>query len=94
MAFVYILYSKSIDRFYVGSCFDLDSRLREHNTKKYPNSYTAKTDDWEIFFSIDGLEFQQARRIEKHIKNMKSRIYYFRLLNNQDVVEKLKLSFQ
>ncbi|WP_166637279.1 GIY-YIG nuclease family protein, partial [Algoriphagus boseongensis] len=29
--FVYILYSKSTDRFYVGQTVDLEKRLEEHN---------------------------------------------------------------
>jgi len=48
MAAVYILYSHSIDKFYVGSCLDFDSRLSEHLSKKYAKSYTAKTIDWKI----------------------------------------------
>ncbi|XOV69379.1 MAG: GIY-YIG nuclease family protein [Fluviicola sp.] len=31
MATVYIIYSKKIDRFYIGSCKDLDARLDQHN---------------------------------------------------------------
>ena len=31
MATFYILFSKSIDRYYVGSCLDLEKRISEHN---------------------------------------------------------------
>ncbi|MFN5983120.1 MAG: GIY-YIG nuclease family protein [Fluviicola sp.] len=31
MATVYIIYSKSIDKFYVGSCLNLIERLELHN---------------------------------------------------------------
>lgn len=75
MAIVYILYSQLIDAYYVGSCKDLSSRFKEHLSKKYPQSFTAQTDDWKIFIQIDELTYLQARNIEEHIKNMKSRSY-------------------
>lgn len=75
MAVVYVLYSKSLDRYYVGSCKDLEQRLNEHLLKKYPTSYTARADDWKLFFSRSDIEYGQARRIELHIKRMKSRKY-------------------
>jgi hypothetical protein len=31
MATFYILFSKSIDRYYIGSCLDLEKRISEHN---------------------------------------------------------------
>ncbi len=31
MATFYILFSKSIDRYYVGSCLDLEKRISKHN---------------------------------------------------------------
>ena len=31
MATFYILFSKSIDRYYIGNCLDLEKRISEHN---------------------------------------------------------------
>jgi hypothetical protein len=31
MATFYILYSKSIDRYYIGSCLDLEKKNSKHN---------------------------------------------------------------
>ena len=89
MASVYILYSKQLDSFYVGSCADLNQRLIEHRDKKYKNSYTAKADDWELFFSLNDLGYEAAREIEKHIKKMKSRKYVNDLKNYPDISSKL-----
>ncbi|SRX50152.1 hypothetical protein AEQU2_00621 [Aequorivita lipolytica] len=75
MAFVYILYSKSTDNFYTGSCLDLDHRLQQHLDKTFFNSFTKKASDWVLYFSIANLGYQQARKIEIHIKMMKSRKY-------------------
>jgi len=72
MAFVYILYSQSIDSFYIGSCLDLDIRIKQHLNNTF-NGFTSRSDDWQIFFTIENLAFEQARKIEKHIKKMKSK---------------------
>lgn len=87
MATVYILYSKSIDRYYIGSCLDLEQRVQEHvlNNK----GFTARVQDWKIFFKIENLEYQQARRIEKHIKNMKSKTYLVNLKKYNEITQKL-----
>jgi putative endonuclease len=43
-----------------------------------------------LFFRIEELSYDQARKIEKHIKNMKSRSYYYNLKKYPAIVEKLK----
>jgi putative endonuclease len=75
MAFVYILYSKKINRYYTGSCLDVDKRLQEHNSQKYQNTFTAQSNDWTIYYSISCDNHSTALKIEKHIKKMKSRKY-------------------
>jgi putative endonuclease len=75
MACVYILYSRSLNRYYVGSCLDLDLRLTEHLNKKFTEGFTTKADDWELYYSMLDLEYMQARKIENHIKRMKSKKY-------------------
>ncbi len=90
MCAVNILYSKSIDKFYIGSCVNLDERLNEHTTKKYSGSYTAKVDDWVLFYFITELEYKQARKIEGHIKGMKSKKYINDLKKYLELILKLK----
>ena len=93
MASVYILHSKSEDKFYVGSCKDLKVRLDQHRSKVFTNSFTAKSDNWELFLSIDELEYTQARQIETHIKRMKSKIYIENLIRYPEMVEKLRVKY-
>ena len=85
MATVYILYSPIINKYYVGSCINLSERLIEHQIGKYKNSYTIKSNDWILFYSIDHLEYKQARLIEKHVKRMKSRKYIEDLKKYKDI---------
>jgi putative endonuclease len=89
MAAVYILYSKKIDAYYIGSCNDLDERLLEHTQKKYKSSFTGRADDWVLFLKIEDLNFQQARNIEAHIKRMKSRKYLQNLILHSEIIDKL-----
>ncbi|MBZ4187989.1 GIY-YIG nuclease family protein [Niabella beijingensis] len=75
MAYVYILYSPAAKRFYIGSCLELSDRLNEHRDKKHAGSFTARYSDWELYFTIADLSYLQARKVEQHIKKMKSRKY-------------------
>ena len=89
MASVYILYSPSLKRYYIGSCKDIDSRISDHLTKYFSSAYTAKVSDWIIFFKIDNLNYSQARKIEQHIKKMKSQTYISNLNKYPELVEKI-----
>ncbi len=71
MASVYILYSKTIDQYYSGSCLNLKERLDDHQHGRYTNAYTKRATDWEVYFSISHLTFKQARQIGAYIKRMK-----------------------
>ncbi len=93
MATVYILYSRYLGSFYIGSCDDLNARYKDHITTKYSNSFTAKASDWEIVFRIEDLQYAQARKIEDHIKKMKSKNYIKNLLKYPEMVEKLKVRY-
>lgn len=73
MASVYILYSKKLDRFYIGSCKDFSYRFDQHLNKEFKESFTAMAEDWELYHSIDELVYEQARSIETHLKKMKSK---------------------
>jgi len=49
MCFCYILYSKSLDKYYIGSsCENLQERLRKHLSNH--KGYTSKIKDWIIVY--------------------------------------------
>ncbi len=93
MASVYIFFSNHLNRFYIGSCKDLSYRIDEHINKTFTHSYTAKADDWVLFFHADDFEYEQARAIEKHIKNMKSFTYILNLRKYPEILELLKSKY-
>jgi putative endonuclease len=93
MASVYILYSNKLDRFYTGSCKEFQFRFKEHLDKVHANSFTTKTDDWQLFILIENLSYSQARSMESHIKKMKSKVYIQNLLKYPEIVTKLKAKY-
>ena len=71
---VYILYSKILDRFYIGATRDtMEERLKKHNTNH--KGFTGKANDWEIYYAEFFTTFELALAREKEIKNRKSRKY-------------------
>ena len=94
--FVYILYSKSLDRFYTGvTTLAIEERIQNHIKKKYGNlNFTQKAEDWELFHFIQCNDFSQARRIELHVKKMKSKIYIKNLKLYPELIAKLLEKFK
>ena len=88
---VYILYSKKLDRYYVGSTDkDFETRLAKHNSAYYTSkSYTAKANDWSEKLILNCQNLEQMRKIERQIKKMKSRKYIEKLINMEEVREQL-----
>lgn len=86
---VYILYSKEIDKHYIGSTKNLDQRIKFHLEKVFKKSNTVKSNDWELYFSIETENITIALKIERHIKNMKSRKYIENLKKYPTIAQKL-----
>jgi putative endonuclease len=79
MFFVYIIYSASRDRYYVGyTGDDLDNRMEKHNTNHA--GYTGGLGDWKLKYQESFPDKQQAIRREKEIKLRKSRKYIEELI--------------
>src|SRR5690625_1850552 len=89
MATVYILYSNSIDRFYIGSCKDLNKRLQQHANKDFGKAFTTRAEDWVLFYKQEKLDYKTTRAIEQHIKKMKSRTYVHNLKKHDEIMQKL-----
>ena len=69
---------------------NLPERLNEHNAKHFPNCFTANDDSWQLFFEISNLNYHQARKIETHVKSMKSSKYILNIIKYPEMIEKLK----
>jgi putative endonuclease len=58
--------------------------------KIYKKAFTSQATDWELFLSIENLDYKCARAIEAHIKKMKSKIYLENLKKYPEITERLK----
>ncbi|MFI5141987.1 MAG: GIY-YIG nuclease family protein [Bacteroidia bacterium] len=78
MAFVYIIYSVKVNKYYVGACTNLERRLYEHNIGH--STFTSTGIPWELKYTEQFNSLPEAKKREKEIKNKKSRIYIEKLL--------------
>ncbi len=80
MYFVYILKSIVNGSYYIGSCQNIETRLKQHNlglvksTKRYP--------PWIIVHNENFATLNEARAREKQIKSWKKRVAIERLIIN------------
>jgi putative endonuclease len=73
MAFLYILYSEKLDKYYVGACTDLDRRLYEHNIGH--SKFTKTGIPWIVKYTEEHDDLPSAKKREQYIKKQKSRKY-------------------
>jgi putative endonuclease len=89
MFYVYILYSQSADRFYVGQSEDPHRRLTEHNSTEQ-KTYTSKYRPWELAALFQcGMSRSEAMKIERFIKKQKSRTFIQNLVTGINPVGEL-----
>jgi putative endonuclease len=85
MFYIYILFSRSADRYYVGHTPDVHKRLFEHNNPSRPDKYTAKYMPWEIMSYFPATDSRgEAMMIEKFIKKQKNRHFIENLILHKD----------
>ncbi|WP_214073518.1 GIY-YIG nuclease family protein [Mucilaginibacter sp. dw_454] len=71
MYFIYIIYSNARSKYYVGSCQSVTERIKKHNTNH--SGFIGKTGDWELKYTEECSDKSAALKLEKQIKNWKSR---------------------
>ncbi len=76
--YVYILYSPSLDRYYVGYTHDPEERLKKHNSGATKS--TRRGIPWELVYTARYEDKSECIKREHRIKKMKSRGYIERLL--------------
>lgn len=84
--FVYIIYSKYRDKYYIGQSEDPSKRLEDNNTGR--SKYTSVAKDWRVVYSEQFDTRQEAIQRENQIKKKKSRKYVEFLieLNHKDLI--------
>ena len=89
MWMVYILYSRKLDKYYVGRTQNLPLRLQYHNSPIENRKFTARGIPWELQLGIPCQSKEQSIRLEKIIKQTKSRIFLESLLTQEAKVTEL-----
>ena len=86
---VYILYSKKLDKNYIGFTENLKQRLEFHLNNEEVRKFTYNADDWDLIFTLQCDSKKQGLCIESHIKSMKSKVYVQNLLRYPEMSTKL-----
>ncbi len=80
MHYFYILYSKNLDRYYIGSTSQTpEERLQKHLANH--SGFTGKAKDWEIVYSESFSSKEEAGRRERQIKLWKSKTMIQKLIH-------------
>jgi putative endonuclease len=87
MFYLYILYSVSSDKYYVGYTEDTERRLFEHNHSER-KTYTSKHRPWQIKKAIEiGNNRSFAMQVERAVKKTKSRVIVEKIISDANTVE-------
>ena len=91
-SFVYILYSNSLKKYYIGfTTLKPEERLERHLSHYYnlKKKFTGQAADWVLFYQVVCKDADQARKIEAHIKKMKSKAFIENLAKYPEITERL-----
>ena len=84
MFYIYIIYSESADRYYIGHTNDPERRLIEHNTTD-EIKFTTKFRPWTMLLAFEVSELRgKAMKMERFLKKQKSRLFIQRLIESRD----------
>jgi putative endonuclease len=71
--YVYIIYSASLDKYYVGQTSHVENRLAFHNDLLRNRIWTKRGIPWELQCSVGFRSRSEAMRAERLFKSKKSR---------------------
>lgn len=92
MHYVYILYSRQYDKYYVGQTPDLATRLLFHNEIS-EKSWTSKYRPWELARTIEVPDRSMAMQVERYIKRRKSKRFVTALVHDEAALVQLRERF-
>jgi len=83
MFYIYFLYSKSADKFYIGHSEDPGKRVVKHNSDT-GNTFTKKFRPWILIYDFPVSNSRaDALKIERFIKKQKSRKLILKIINDK-----------
>jgi len=82
MHWVYIIYSTSADKYYIGSSSNPEGRLLAHNHRQN-KGFTKRYQPWTLVFSESYPTKAEAEAAEHRIKSYKSRKMIVAIINSR-----------
>jgi putative endonuclease len=86
MHYLYIIYSKNLDTYYIGETNDLEERLFKHNTHIYKKSFTKAASDWHFVLKFKCINRSDALFLERFIKRMKSKRFIGKIIKTPEIL--------
>ena len=78
---VYVLYSESYQKIYIGYTSSMEQRLRSHNELS-TKGYTFRFRPWKLVYSEVFETKSEALQREKSLKSAKGRAFIWELIRN------------
>ena len=91
MHYLYIIYSKTTNKFYTGETHDIEERLQKHNNHDYDNSFTKIATDWKLVLQFNCNDRKSALFLEQFIKKMKSRKFIEKIIIEPEILQQILL---
>ena len=89
--YVYILYSESADKYYVGHTSNPQKRLSEHNSYENKSKFTAKYQPWCMMAYFPVSEIRgEAMKVESFIKKQKSKVFIQKVISQSQDTDFIK----
>jgi putative endonuclease len=79
---VYILFSETKKRYYIGYTSNLEERIIRHNQKS--KGFTGNVNDWKVVYIEEYETKENAQQRELQIKSWKSRVKIIELITKID----------
>ena len=90
--YVYLLNCKD-DSFYVGMTSNLEERLLQHNTGKFPDAYTFNRRPVELMWAQQFIDPNTASELEKKLKGWSRKKKSALILKDWDKLQKLSKNY-
>ena len=91
--YIYIIYSKKLNRFYVGTTDNVAKRIQEHNEGLYSSSFTVKGIPWILKLSFECKSSKKAYELERFIKKMKSKVFIEKIIADENILKDIQNEF-
>ena len=79
--YLYILKSKTSDKYYTGISEDVERRLEFHNTRE--KGFTSRYRPWKVVFKKEFENKAEAIRAERNVKRWKSKVMIEKLIKQE-----------